>query len=184
MKKTLVWLAVGLVVAAAGTRVLRDAGLIDLPPNVAPIAALAMFGGAYLPKRLAFGLPLAAMLVADLFIGFYEPQIVAAVYLSFMFSGLIGLWLRSRTSVINVIGASLVGSVAFFLVTNAAVWAFDSHGLYPHTLNGLWSAYLAGLPFLKNTVIGDLGFTAVMFGAYELAVLALRRRESPIRVRA
>lgn len=176
MKKQLIGLAVFLIVVAAAMRVLRDAGVIDLPPNVAPIAALAMFGGAYLPRRLAFAIPLVAMIASDLVIGWYEPQIVAAVYLSFAVSGLLGMWLRSRRNLPRIVGATIAGSVLFFLVTNAAVWAFDSHGLYPHTLNGLAAAYAAGLPFLKYTLFGDLAFVGVMFGVYELATNWLRRR--------
>ena len=81
MKKQLAIFAVLLIVVAAAMRILRDAGVIDLPPNVAPIAALAMFGGAYLPRRLAFAIPLAAMILSDMIIGWYEPKIVISVYL-------------------------------------------------------------------------------------------------------
>lgn len=176
MKKQLIGVAVFLIVIAAAMRILRDAGVINLPPNVAPIAALAMFGGAYLPRRLAFVIPLAAMILSDFIIGWYEPQIVAAVYVSFAVSGLLGMWLRSRRTLPRVVGATVAGSLLFFLATNAAVWAFDSHGLYPHTMSGLAAAYAAGLPFLKFTLFGDLAFVGAMFGTYELASLWLRQR--------
>ncbi|MBI4092313.1 MAG: hypothetical protein HY420_00115 [Candidatus Kerfeldbacteria bacterium] len=175
MKKQTIVFAVFLVCAAAAVRVLRHFGFIHLPPNVAPIAALAMFGGAYLPGRSAFVLPLMAMLVSDALIGFYTPSIMAAVYLSFAISGLIGLWLRSRKHLGNVVVGSLVGSVVFFLLTNAAVWAFGT--LYSRSGSGLMQSYIAGLPFFRNTVLGDLGFTGLMFGLFELVLIISMRKD-------
>ncbi len=178
MRKQLLAFAVFLVLAAATMRVLRHLGFIDLPPNVAPIAALALFGGTYLPRRLAFLLPMATMAVSDAIIGFYHPGIMASVYASFLLSGGLGLWLRKRKRMTTVTAATLTGSVAFFLVTNAAVWWFGS--LYPHTATGLLASYAAGLPFFRNTVLGDLGFVGLMFGAYELNVLFLRKRRAAL----
>jgi hypothetical protein len=175
MKRPLLTFAMALIVGAAGIRVLRDAGLISLPPNVAPIAALAMFGGVYLPRRLAFVVPLAAMLLADVLIGFYELGIMVSVYASFALSGLIGLWLRTHKRIGPILVGAIVGSTVFYLVTNAAVWAFGT--LYPKTSAGLLAAYVAGLPFLRNTVLGDLAFTGVLFGAFELALQLARRRQ-------
>lgn len=174
MKKQLFAFAGFLVIAASATRVLRHFGFIDLPPNVAPVAALAMFGGAYLPRRWAIALPLAAMLLSDLFIGFYAFAVMATVYASFFVSVLIGFWVRKHRNAGNVFVGTLVGSVFFFLATNAAVWLYG--GLYPRTLQGLSAAYLAGIPFFRNTVVGDLAFTGIMFGAYELARYLVQRR--------
>lgn len=174
MKKHLLLFALFLVVAAATTRVLRHFGFIHLPPNVAPVAALAMFSSVYLPRRLALGLPLAAMLLADALIGWYTPGIMLAVYGSFLVSSVIGLWIRSHKRASTIIAGTLGGSIFFFLVTNAAVWLFGT--LYPKTAAGLAEAYVAGLPFFRNTMLGDLAFTGLLFGTFELAVLFSRRR--------
>jgi len=41
------------------------------PPNLTPIAAMALFGGAYFAdKRLAFLVPVSALFVSDLALGF------------------------------------------------------------------------------------------------------------------
>ena len=57
-------LLVGIVVAAALAR------LVPHPPNVTPIAAMALLGGACFGNRkLAYLLPLAAMLLSDLVLG-------------------------------------------------------------------------------------------------------------------
>ena len=56
--------------------------LVPHPPNFAPITAMSLFAGAYFTrKQLAFIVPLLAMLISDLFLGFYKISIF--VYLSF-----------------------------------------------------------------------------------------------------
>lgn len=166
---------IGLVIGGAVIRVARDAGWLPLPPNVAPIAAMALLSGAVLPRRLTFVVPLAAMLVSDLVIGFYSLPVMISVYISFALSNIIGTRLRQRLQVGRVIGASLVGSLVFFLITNAAVWAFQS--MYPHTLFGLGQSYLLGLPFFRNTVLGDLVFTGLFVVSYRAIVVYFRQHQ-------
>lgn len=136
-------------------------------PNFAPIGAMALFGGAKLNKKYALIIPLIAMIVSDYFIGFYNWKIMAAVYASFLVYGLLGLWARKEEGIGRIAGATFAGSVLFFLITNGAVWAFGS--MYPQTFGGLIACYAAGLPFWRNTLLGDIFFTAVFFGLYELA---------------
>ena len=66
-----------------------------------------------------------------------------------------------------MIGSALAGSVSFFLISNFAVWA--AWDMYPRTVAGLMACYEAGIPFFRHAVVGDLLFTAVMFGAPALA---------------
>jgi hypothetical protein len=61
-----------------------------------------------------------------------------------------------------VIGGMLTCSLLFFAATNFAVWAFS--GLYPLTWQGLTTCYVAALPFLDKTVLGDLFWCGVLFG--------------------
>ncbi len=77
---------------------------------------------------------------------------------------LFGGLLARNTSVLRVVGASLVASVSFFLVSNFAVGTV-SREMYPATWNGLVTCMVAGLPFFRNTVASDLLFSAVFFGA-------------------
>lgn len=158
-----------LIIAAAILRLLPHA------PNFAPITALALFGGVYLrDKRLAIVLPLAAMLVSDIFIGFYEFSIMASVYLSFAISGLLGLWLKRRKDVGNTAAVTLTASVQFFLITNFAVWAFGT--MYPHNMAGLLQSYVNALPFFRNTLLGDFFYVGILFGLYEFVSYYLRQR--------
>lgn len=142
-------------------------------PNFAPIAAMALFGGVYLNKKYALIIPLAALFLSDLLIGFYNPYLMIAVYGSFILIGLIGLWLKNHKTLPNVIGASLFGSIIFFLITNFAMWAiqrFMPQPIYPQTLQGLLSSFMMGLPFFRNTILGDLFYSGVFFGLMETAV--------------
>ena len=150
---------IAMVVAAAATR------LIPHPPNLASISAIALFGGAYFSdRRLAFLIPLAALLLSDLILGFYSHM--EFVYLSFALIVCIGLWLQNKRSVVQIAGAALASSVLFFLLTTFGVWAFES--LYPKTLEGLIFCYVAAIPFFRNTLQGDLFFTVVLFGGFAL----------------
>ncbi|HTK81549.1 MAG TPA: DUF6580 family putative transport protein [Bacteroidota bacterium] len=139
--------------------------LLPHPPNFAPITALALFGGVYLEKKHSFIVPIAAILISDYFIGFYTGMVW--VYASFLAIGLIGLWLRDHRGIAQTIGATLAGSVLFFVVTNFGVWA-SAQVSYPHTMSGLLECYAAAIPFFRNTLLGDSVYVGVMFGAYEL----------------
>lgn len=150
-------------------------------PNFAPIAAMALFGGVYLNKKYALVVPLVVMFISDIFIGFYSPIIMVSVYGSFLIIGLIGLWLKNNKTLPNIIGASLIGSILFFIVTNFAVWAIP-HSLYPNNLQGLLTCYTMGLPFFRNTILGDFFYTGVMFSLMEIIIKItntweLRRKE-------
>ena len=59
------------------------ARIIPHVPNFTPIAAMALFGGAYLNRRYAILVPLVAMVFSDIFIGFYSPVVmVSAISIS------------------------------------------------------------------------------------------------------
>lgn len=147
--------------------------LLPHPPNIAPIAAMALFGGVYLNKKYALLVPLVAMFISDIFLGFYSSMVF--VYGSFFLTGLIGLWLRSHKSVTNVIFASITSSVLFFLVTNFGVWFMGT--IYEKSFTGLIESYFMGLPFFRNTMIGDLGYVGLFFGGYEIVLAFLQENQ-------
>ena len=154
--------------------------LLPHPPNFSPIAAVALFSGAYLSKRaIAFVAPFAALLLSDLFLGFY-PEL-AFVYLSVAATVLIGWAISKRKSAGRVAVAALASSVLFYLVTNFGVWLIMDY--YPKTLAGLAACYVAAVPFFQNTLAGDLFFTALLFGGFALterAVPRLREAHQPL----
>jgi len=136
--------------------------LIPHWPNFTPIAAIALFGGTFLKRKdLAFMVPVAAMLISDLIIGFHSTMV--PVYLSFIAIVGLGLLLQRRLTLVNTFACSLAASVLFYLVTNFASW---SSGIMPYPMNiaGLMQSYIAGIPFFFNGMMGDLFYTSVLFG--------------------
>jgi hypothetical protein len=139
--------------------------LIPHAPNFSPIAAMALFGGAYLSqKRLAFLLPLAAMFVSDCVIGFHDQMMT--VYVSFVLVTMVGMMIRSHRSIGRVGVSTVLGSLIFFVITNTAVWF--SSGMYERSVNGLITCFVAALPFLQNNLAGDAFFATVLFGGWAL----------------
>lgn len=151
-----------------------SARLFPHPANVAPIGAIALFGGLYLPKRWGILAPLAGLFLSDAIIGFYSAPMMIAVYGSFVLMGLIGMLVRKHKTVATVVGGTLAGSIAFFLITNAAVWAFGT--MYPHNVAGLIESYTMALPFFRNSLIGDFFFVGILVGSYELVLRATQQR--------
>ena len=132
-------------------------------PNVSPVAASALFAGMMLRRRsLAPVVPLAAMLIGDLLIGFDDWRVAAVVYAAMVLPALAGI-LASRYRPSRVVVPAVVAcSLIFFATTNLAVWAFG--GLYSLDMAGLMQCYTLALPFLKYTMAGDLFWAAVLFG--------------------
>ncbi len=148
-----------LILAAAVLRVIPHAA------NFAPITAMALFGGTYLNKKFAVVIPLAAMVLSDVFIGFDSFESRLIVYGSFFLIGLVGMWVRNHKTLANIAGGTLASSVLFYLITNFAY--FYPVGMYSHDLAGVIASYINALPFFRNTLLGDFFYVGVMFGAYE-----------------
>lgn len=131
--------------------------------NVTPLIAVSLLGGYILPRKWAIGVPLVAMLVADLVIGFYHWEVMLTVYASLAAVSVFGSWIK-QIKPHRVLAASLASSTFFFITTNFAVWAAGTW--YPKTAAGLMLAYEMGIPFFRNMALGDLIFTGVMFGMW------------------
>jgi hypothetical protein len=152
--------AAGLIIAAAFTR------LIPHYPNFTAVGAIALFGGAYLPnKKLAFIIPLVAMLLTDLIIGFHPTM--WAVYLSFGLIVLVGLQISKNKKITNILFATIFSSILFFLITNFAQWLSDP--FYAKTGAGLAQCFTMAIPFFGYTALGDLFYVGLLFGVYEIA---------------
>lgn len=146
--------------------------LLPHPFNFTPIGAMALFAGTYISnKKHAFLLPVLTLLASDILLqlvngsGFYRDMIF--VYGSFALITGIGFLLRGREQRQTIMVASLVSSIAFFLITNFGTWLMWD--IYPKTGAGLISCYIAGIPFFKGTIMGDLFFNLALFGSFALA---------------
>jgi hypothetical protein len=154
------WIVTLMIFAAAFVR------LIPHPPNFAPSAAMALFGGAYFSKKwAAFIVPLAAMFITDLILGFHETM--WAVYLSFALIVVIGMMMLKEKKIGNIFFASVISSVSFFVITNFGLWLSTS--FYTKTGAGLAACFTAAIPFFHQTLLSDLLFVGLLFGLYHLA---------------
>lgn len=159
MKSPKFWALLSLVFAVVLMRFLPH------PSNFSPVAAVALFAGAKFAKPwLAFAVPFLAMFLSDAVIGFHDTM--WAVYLSFGLVVTLGFWMREKANTQKIILSSLVGSSLFFLITNFAVWL--TSGMYSMNMMGLISCYTAALPFFDNSVLGDLTFSAIIFGVWSV----------------
>ena len=166
-----------LIIVAALTRVLPH------PPNFSPIAAIALFGGAYFAARAwAVLVPLAGLLISDLVLASVNGGLYASwfggsgiwvIYGCIALTTAMGFGLRGKVTGARVLGYSLAGSALFFVVTNFAAWL--GNPMYPQTAAGLAASYVAGIPFLQWSVLGTLFYAAALFGGF-----ALLRRQLPV----
>jgi hypothetical protein len=168
-KERVIELAIAVILVLIGV----SFRLVPHTPNFTPIAAIALFGGIYLSKKVALILPIAAMVVSDIFIGSYEPKLMVVVYGSFLLCVLLGFWLKKHKKWYIILGGSVSGSLIFFLTTNFAVWNFTPW--YAKTFSGLVQCYLMALPFFKNTILGDLFFISCFSGFYEIIKVFVKR---------
>jgi len=150
-------LATVMIFAAAGSR------LVPHPWNCTPLIALALFAGARLDRTgWAVAATLGSLALGDLALGSFPYPGMAWVYLTAAAIVLLGRTLRPRVALAATLTAALGGGFVFYAVTNFGVWTAGQ--LYPRTWAGLASCYVAGLPFYRNQVAGDVVFTAVLFG--------------------
>ncbi len=134
------------------------------PPNFTPILALAIFGGAFLPnKKTALFLPIGAMFLSDLFIGFHSQ--IFAVYGSIILLSYLGN-IMEKKNIRNLAITGISGSLIFFIITNFSVWLGGK--LYPLNVDGLIQCYIMAIPFFHNTLISTFVFLAVLFTGYSL----------------
>ena len=136
--------------------------------------AIAIFGGAVLPKRVAAWVPLVAMMVSDAIIGFYPMMWVT--WSCFLVVALVSNQLLRRPSIAKGALLTVSASLFFFVVTNFAVWV--TSGMYAHTYEGLMQCYIAAIPFFRNTLSSDVIYTAALFGVYAFATMSVTRRLS------
>jgi hypothetical protein len=158
-------IAVALIVAGVLLRLVPHAA------NFAPVGAIALFGGAVLSPRLAWWLPVAIMIISDLILGFHGT--ILFTWGGFMLVALLGMTLKEKSNWLRVPAGAIGGALIFYIVSNFGVWAEGK--LYLHTLQGLIDCYIAGLPFLKTSLLADLFFSGALFGAYHLATKPLNQ---------
>ena len=177
---------IALLVAVVLFRVLAPFAGPELA-NFSPLAALALCGAAWLPRRLALALPLAALFVSDLILNarygasLFAPELWVR-YAALLLVCAIGFAIRNRRTPALLLSGSLLGSVLFYVVTNSASWL--GNPAYAQTAAGWVQAMTVGIPtiqpaawvFFRNAAVGDLLFTALFAGC-----MALTARRGAVR---
>ncbi len=159
------------------------ARLVFRPLAFAPVAPALLFFGAYVPRKWMW-VPLSLLAATDIYLtrssyGYpftADVLVTWAWYAAVILAG--SLVLKGKVRTLRVGGAALAASISFFLLSNFAVWAVWN--MYPKTLNGLLTCYVAAIPFFRNQFASDLIFTAVMF-ALPAAIEALRPERAPVK---
>jgi hypothetical protein len=203
-EKSNVWLPVLLMLAFAAT---RWPGL--LPLNFSAAYALVFCAGVYLPRRLAWWLPLTTMLVTDLALNLYYRfalgidafkvmQLVNyAVYAAIIWLGTrFSPRANSRTvtgelkSFAKLFGGGVLGAILFYLVTNTASWFFNPFNNPEYTKDFMgWltaltkgtAGYAQTWEFFRNTLLSGGLFTGLFVGAMKLTEVgeSAREKEAP-----
>ena len=167
--RTSLLIVAGLILLAALSR------LLPHWPNFTPVGAMALFGAAAFSRKwLVWAVPFVALYLSDLALNnlvyaeYYQGFYWGAnpwVYAGFALTILLGLGLlRGRQfNWLRIGGTSLAGTAVFFVLTNVGAWLGSP--FYPQTGAGLLAAFAAGLPFLLNSVAGNLFFAGVLFGS-------------------
>ena len=152
-------LILSLIIATALSNI-----LLSNIPNFSPVASVALFSGFYLSnKKLALLIPVACMLISDYFIGFHS--LMWAVYLSFAFTVVMGIKMKTSSSK-KVIINSVLSSLIFFFITNSAVWLTGN--FYSSDLSGLGLCLTMGIPFFKYTLLSSIVFSTILFGGFQI----------------
>ena len=172
MKKNKFWILVMVIIACGIYRLLPHVS------NITPIGAMALAGGMYFQKRImAFILPIITLYASDLILnntifatgnsGFvWFSDYMITVYGAFLLTVVLGIALKNKATSSKIIGGTLIASILFFFITNIGSWA-SPLSIYPKTLTGLWAAIIAGVPFFRNTMLGNLIFIPLFIVFFE-----------------
>ena len=155
------WMDVALVAFLIGFDVV--ARVLPHAPGVWPVAASAFFAGRMLRWPLfSLIVPVGAVALSNLFMPGDHWAVLLTVAAALCVPALLGMLARRFNGVAPTAAAMIASSLVFFAATNFAVWAFDT--LYPTTMQGLVQCYVAALPFLDRTILGDLAWASAFFG--------------------
>lgn len=149
-------------------------GHLPLLENFSPLAAVALCGGLYLPRGMAWALPLAALFISDLLLNWHFGYALlslemASRYLALAASVWIGFAIRDHARMSKVLLASVSSSLIFYVVTNTSSW-LEAPG-YVRSFAGWVQALTTGLPgyeptwmFFRSSLVSDLLFTVLFVG--------------------
>lgn len=156
----------------------------NMPYNLSILGAVAIFGGAYLGQSFkTMALVLLGIWVSDIIINMQYFEGITLFYEGYIFNVLsyiatiaIGYYaLRENKSTVNIIGAGMFSAIAFFIISNFGAWVGTS--LYTKDISGLLQSYIAGIPFFRGTLFGNVIFTFIFVKTFEYFIASGLRME-------
>lgn len=143
--------------------------LIPHPPNFTPLIGLCLLAGRELKQITAIIILILGLIISDGLIAWLHHFPWFGSWTFFTYSGFVAaIWLgqslRKRMPISLPIFSALISGFGFWLWTNFGVWLTSS--LYPLSINGLTTCYIAALPFLRNELLGDFCWGIIIFGSY------------------
>jgi hypothetical protein len=141
--------------------------LLHVPAlNFTAVGGSLLFFGARRP-RWQVVIPVAALIASDILItvfGYhyaFNPGGYLVIWAWYSAVCLLGNKMLRRATAARVVGAVLLSSTSFFLLSNFVVW-LTGH-MYAKTLTGLGVCYIAALPFYRNDLASTAIVAAVLF---------------------
>ena len=150
--------------------------LIPETNNFVPVFAMILFAVVHFQNKYqAVIISLSVLWLSDLYINnwgqyadYYNEFILFSSlfnYIAYLLIALVSVKIFKNTITIKkVFSSSLLIGVIFFIVSNFGVWL--SGGMYPLTLEGLVTCYIAAIPFFRATLASNILFTFILFGGY------------------
>jgi hypothetical protein len=167
------------------------AGALDALLNFSPISAIALCGAVYFRGHSRWALPLASLLVSDTILNLFvhnAPLFGVEMLMRYFAIGaasLLGMFVCNHCAMPlrnpALILSSLASSFIFYITTNAASWVTNPQ--YPAGVDGLIQALTTGIPgypstlwFYRQTILGDLAFTALVAASVSIANFRMAHR--------
>lgn len=137
-------------------------------PNLELVTATALASALLLPASRAWIAPLAVIAVTDVLIG--NSMIFLFTWSAWLVTAAFALGVRrfsGKRMVLVGTGLGAVASTWFFLWTNGGVWLMGDGTMYARSWEGLVQCYVAGIPFYRNMLVGNLVLVPVVLGGIE-----------------
>jgi hypothetical protein len=126
---------------------------------------MALFSGAHINnKTLALSIPLFAMFMSDIFIGFYDAAL--AVYIGMIIPVFLGSYMR-KNNIVAISAMSALSALIFFIISNLGVWALTPY--YAKNMMGLITCFIAAIPFFTNTLMSTMLYSVLFFALFSCA---------------
>jgi hypothetical protein len=166
-----------IIIAVAGIRLAINLGASIGPlANYTPLAAMALFGGAYFTGNIKpYAFPLLTLLVSDVILSYtvYASSREGILYGgwyytygAFALMAVCGKYMLQKVTVQRVVIAAIAVVCIHWIVTDFGVWLDGT--TYPKTLAGFNACLTAAIPFEGRLLTSTIMYSSIMFGLFEL----------------